>query len=1273
MTIVVNNISGPSITSALSTNNTCHQSGDGTATIQITGGTGPFNYTLNGTTNQSSGTFQNLPAGTATIVVTDNNGCTASNSFVITQPSPLSLTTNSTNSTCGNSNGTINLSAAGGTSPYAFSNNGGLSYQTNPFFAGLNAGVYSTFIEDANGCTASASQTITDLPGPSVASITTSNPACFNSVNGTVTILASGNGPLSFSLNGSSSQQNAVFSGLSGGSYNILVTDTNGCVSYGNALLVEPDPMIALATTNPSICNNSSNGTASVTAQGGATPYTYLWNTGGVSSSLNNIAAGSYTVTITDANGCTLVQQAVVSNISGPNVSNITTTNNSCYQSNDATATVLITSGTGPFNFNLNGTVNQSNGSFNNLPAGPGTVLVTDNNGCTATTSFNITEPGALTISSINSSSTCGNSNATITITAGGGTGPYQFSNNGGGTYQTQNIFQGLGAGSYNLSITDANGCMTNSTEVVSDLAGPIVSSTSFTNPTCFSSTNGSINVVANGNGPLTYSINNGSTTQSNTLFQNLVAGTYNILVTDTNGCTTTTTSTLTQPSILSASTSTTPSYCDGGTNGSITLNAQGGTSPYAYQWSNGFSSASNNNLSSGTYSITITDANGCTLQQTAIVTNVPSPTISGLTTVNNSCYQQGDGSLTVIASSGTAPYSYAISGVTSNQSNGNFTNLFAGSYTAVITDANGCVIDSLFSISEPLDLAINISTSGSICSGSNGTVSISGVGGTTPYQYSNNNGISFQPSGVFNNLMAGTYPIMITDANGCSSSTIASVADSPGPILLAVSSTNATCNGYSDGTVVVSISGGTSPIEFQVNNGTSQTSPSFNALPAGSYNILVTDANGCTTTASSSITQPQPISISAAGSSQICIGGTANISASANGGNGGYVFTWNNGLIGANQAVSPSSTTIYTVSVTDSLGCPGASTSLNIGVYPPLQLVITPNDTICEGQSSTIVAQASGGDGGPYNYQWAGMAGTTNSQNVSPLVSTSYTVSVTDGCTTPMAVATSQVIVNPLPAVDFSLNPAQGCAPLTVDFTNISSAGNGSQFYWNFGDNNTSTAYSPTHVYTEPGTYSVTLKAITAAGCQRQVILPDTVHVWPVPVADIIATPPVASILYPVIQFRDGGVGANSWSWNFGDGSPLGSGQSTTHTYELPNTYDVTLYVMNQYGCRDTAYTRVTIENENTIYVPNAFTPNGDGTNDVFNVYGMGISSGTMNIFNRWGQMVYSTENLEKGWNGEDELSGKMCSIGVYVYRIDLATYSGAKRTLFGRVSLVE
>ncbi|MFM8949400.1 MAG: SprB repeat-containing protein, partial [Bacteroidota bacterium] len=354
------------------------------------------------------------------------------------------------------------------------------------------------------------------------------------------------------------------------------------------------------------------------------------------------------------------------------------------------------------------------------------------------------------------------------------------------------------------------------------------------------------MNVTASGNGQLTYSINNGSSSQNSNLFQNIGAGTYNILVTDTNGCTTTTSSTLIEPAALASSTSTMPSICDGGTNGSATVSAQGGTAPYSYSWSSGSSTSITSNVTAGTYTVTITDANGCTLTQSAVVSNIPSPQISLITTTNNTCYQQGDGAANIVASSGTSPYKYDVgSGSISN--NGLFEGFLAGTYSIIVTDANGCTSDSIFSIGEPLPIAINSTISGSICSGNNGTISLTANGGTAPYQFSNNNGSTYQSSNVFSNLIAGNYPISIIDANGCMLSQSLSLIDSPGPVVLSVSSTNVSCNGYTDGIIAIATTSGTAPLSYQINNGTPQLGSQFIALPAGNYNILVADANGCT------------------------------------------------------------------------------------------------------------------------------------------------------------------------------------------------------------------------------------------------------------------------------------------------------------------------------------------------------------------------------------------------------------------------------------------
>jgi gliding motility-associated-like protein len=1270
----VNNIPGPNINSITTVDNTCFQSNNGTAITQISGGTGPFNYALNGTLNQSSGSFTNLPAGPGSITVSDNNGCTSTLGFVISQPQPVSLSSIAVSSTCGNSNGNISFVANGGTAPYTYSNNGGLSYQPNPVFNNLTAGNYNISVMDANGCTATSTDTIGDLTGPTIVSNTFGNPTCYNSGNGTITLAASGNGPLNYSINnGVNNQSSPIFSGLGAGSYNILVTDVNGCTVTTNSVITEPDPLISITSTNPSICNNGTNGNASVAVQGGTLPYVYLWNTGAVSSSISNVPAGSYTITVTDANGCTSIQNAIVANISGPSISTVLTSDNSCFQSNNGGVSITISSGTGPFNFNLNGTANQSNGVFTNLPAGPGSILITDNNGCTTTATFVINQPSPLTFASQNSSSTCGNNNGALSLSGSGGTSPYTFSNNGGTTYQAQGLFQGLNAGNYIVSIMDANGCITNNTETINDLAGPILTSTAIINPSCFNSTDGIITLTANGNGNLSYSINNGANTQTNPNFQNLVAGNYSILVTDTNGCTTTGIATLVQPDALMASTITNPSICDGTSNGNAAVSTQGGTPPYSYLWNNGTSATSLNNVIAGIYTITITDNNGCTLQQSVSIGNIASPILTNLSTTNNTCNQQGDGSAIVSVTSGTSPYSYSINGGTTSQNNGAFQNLFAGNYTIIITDANGCTIDSAFYINEPLPISVNLSTIGSVCGGSNGSIIAVANGGTPPYQYSNNNGATFQTGSSFGNMLAGTYPLIITDSNGCILNASATVTDAPGPVLSSISSTNASCNGLADGTVTVVVNGGTNPMTYQLNNGVGQPLSTFTTVSAGVQNILVTDANGCTISATTTISEPLPLTISVGGSTQICIGGSATISASANGGNGGFIFSWNNGVTGSSQTVSPTTATVYTVTVTDSLGCPGSATTVSIGVNPPIQLTITPNDTICEGQSSSIVALANGGDGGPYTYHWSGMTNTGSSLTVSPMMSTSYTVTVTDGCTTPFATANTQVMVNPLPSVDITLNPYQGCIPLTVDFSVLNNTGSGTQYQWDFGDGSNSTSFAPSHTYTEPGTFTIKFLAVSSAGCQRQVILPDTIHAWPIPNAIISATPSVTSILYPIVQFKDVGIGANSWIWDFGDNSSLGNGQTVTHTYEIPNNYEVILFVENQYGCRDTAYTRIIIENESTLYVPNAFTPNGDGVNDMFNVYGIGIQSGTMSIFNRWGQKIFTTDNPEKGWNGEFGDTGNVCSIGVYVYRIDVVTYTGEKRTLFGRVSLVE
>lgn len=292
----------------------------------------------------------------------------------------------------------------------------------------------------------------------------------------------------------------------------------------------------------------------------------------------------------------------------------------------------------------------------------------------------------------------------------------------------------------------------------------------------------------------------------------------------------------------------------------------------------------------------------------------------------------------------------------------------------------------------------------------------------------------------------------------------------------------------------------------------------------------------------------------------------------------------------------------------------------------------------------------------------------------MSPTTTTTYTVTVTDGCTTPAVSAVTMVEVNALPVVSFTPIPASGCAPLEVFFDNGTVTTTPGAFYtWHFGDNTNSNDFEPLHLYTEPGSYTVTLKALSAEGCMQTLTVPNAVVVYPVPVASFRATPPIATILNPLIGFTDTGHGANSWWWDFGDQSPLNTEQNPSHSYPATGLYEVILYVQNQYGCRDTARGQVVIEGVSTVYIPNAFSPNNDGINDYFNVQGIGLDAVEMSIYNRWGQIVFTSDNTAKGWDGFDLYSGTQCPIGVYVYKVTVKSFKGDTREYTGRVTLVK
>ena len=391
----------------------------------------------------------------------------------------------------------------------------------------------------------------------------------------------------------------------------ISVKANNSCdTSAAQTLNVTVNTVVLTTTTTNAGCG-SSNGTATVTATGGTSPYTYLWSNGASTSSASNLSSGNYSVTITDKNGCTTTASVTINNVSGPSAT-ASGTDATCGNSN-GTATVTATAGTSPYTYLWSNGASTS--SATNIAAGSYTVTVTDKNGCTASATVTINNVSGPTATSNETDASCGNSNGTATVTATGGTSPYTYLWSNGASTSSATV---LAAGNYSVTVTDKNGCTASATVTINNVSGPSATA-SATDASCGNS-NGSATVTATGGtSPYTYLWSNGASTSSATA---LAAGNYTVTVTDKNGCTASATVTINNVSGPSATASGTDATC-GNSNGTATVTATGGTSPYTYLWSNGASTSSATNMAAGNYSVTLTDANGCTASASVNINDI--------------------------------------------------------------------------------------------------------------------------------------------------------------------------------------------------------------------------------------------------------------------------------------------------------------------------------------------------------------------------------------------------------------------------------------------------------------------------------------------------------------------------------------------------------------------------------------------------------------------------------------------------------------------------
>jgi gliding motility-associated-like protein len=1279
----------------------CNGSNEGSIILTVSGGTPNYSYMWTGPASYTASTkdVSGLYAGFYKVTITDANGCSLKDSFTLTEPAALkesgviSSFTN-TNIKCqGSTEGAITLTVSGGTPNYSYAWTGPGSFsRSTKDLTDLSSGTYKVTVYDANGCFVKDSFSLTE-PNKltDISDISNYNGhaiKCNGDHNGSISLTISGGTPgysYVWSGPGSYSANTKNVSGLYSGFYKVTITDTNGCSIQDSFTLTQPSQLSEGAQLSDYNghnlkCNGSNEGSITLTVSGGTPNYSYAWTgPGSYAASTKDVSglyAGFYKVTITDANGCslkdsfTLKQPDKLSELS--TLSNYNGNNIKCNGSTEGSITLTISGGTPGYSYAWTGpgSYSASSKDISGLGAGMYKLTVTDANGCFVKDSLTLTAPDPLkdlsSLSNYNGSAIkCnGSSDGSIGLTVSGGTPNYSYAWTGPGSYSasTKDV-SGLSAGFYKVTVTDVNGCFIKDSftltepNKLSELSS--LSNYNGSNIKCNGNNDGTITLTVSGGTP-NYSYawtGPGSYTASTKDVANLYAGVYYVTITDANGCSMKDSFKITEPNKLSEMSSLS-NYngsnikCKGSNDGSISLALSGGTPAYSFAWEGpaNFSASTKDvsGLYAGFYKVTITDANGCTLIDTFRLTE--SKQLSAISDVSNyngsniKCAGSTEGSISLSISGGTTPFSYIWTGPGNFTSTGkDVSNLKAGIYKVLISDANGCTLTDSFTLKEPAPItnvpAIsdynghNVSCFGS----SNGSINLTVSGGTAPFTYAwtgkPGSGYTANTKNI-SSLGAGLYKVIITDANGCTITDSFLITE---PEKLTMTSevsryngTNISCNGSNDGGVDIFVKGGTIPYSYAWTGTENYSSEKqdVNGLKAGSYKVVVTDANRCYISDSFILLEPPKLVVTATlsnynGNNTRCNGSQDGaISLTVSGGTVPYTYQWTgpNNFSATSQNVTGIGAGTYVVVVTDMHGCTWQQSFTLTG---PAQLTAEGaiKNATCMGNNGMITITVTGGTA-PFSYLWS------NGRTTKDLIAVpggTYTLTVIDinGCTFTKEFVigtTSDIGIDARVSEVLCHSGRTGSIMLTVI------KGSAPYHYsWSNGDTTQNIRGL------KAGTYTVTVT--DRYGCTAT----STFTVTEPDVLKISLFSPKYTGGYNISHF---GLSDGSITLTVNGGKPdyIYSWSNENGTRDLSNVkagfYTVTVTDANGCSVTDT----MTLSQPLPLEMPTGFSPNGDGKNDLFVVHGLeAYPENNITIFNRWGNIVFATDDYRNDWNGTD------------------------------------
>lgn len=1264
--VTVTPVANPSFT----TTSFCAGSPSPAATITGTVG-GTFSYSPNpgdgSSVNPASGSITGGVAGTTyTIQYNTGGACPASSTQTVTVYA-LPVVNLPNYSVC--TGGTVTLTATGATN-YTWSPGTYLNQTTGASVNSTPAAniTYTVTGTNANGCQGSDAGTVTILAN---APINAGPDVTICSGESTV-LTASGGVNYTWLAPIGAIGATQTVAPLATTNYTVNGTDANGCAGSDQVQVVVSPLPTAVISGGGSICINSASPAPVITFTGanGTAPYIFTYNiNGGASQTITSVGN---TATITAP-----INVAGIFNYNLVSVSDASAT--ICDQLQVGTATVTVNAlpivSAGPdqtvcqnTSVTLSGSGANSyvwnNGVSNGVAFTPAvgavtyTVTGTNANGCVNTDQVNVTVNPLPAVSAGPDQAVCLGSQVTL---SGSGASSYVWNN---GVSNGVAFTPALGSITYTVTGTDGNGC-TNTDQVVVTV-----------NPNPSPTINGASTYCIGSSSTLSTSVPYSAYAWSNfavTPTVNVQAGSYTVTVTDANGCQGTSPAfVVIQNNVVTYNTSisicqgasatihgntqtvsglysqtfTLPTGCDSTSNVTLVVNPLPAVNAGAnqtvctgvqttltasgaqnYVWSNGVNNGVPFTQAIGTvtYTVTGTDINGCVnTDQVDIIVN-PLPVV-GAGPDQTVCV----GAQVTLTGSGAVGYVWN-NGVSNNVA---FTPAVGSlNYTVTGTDGNGCQNTDQVNVTVNSIPVVNAGPDQTVCDGVQVTLSGSGA---TSYTWTNPvlDGVAFTQA-----VGTVTYTVTGTDANACQNTDQVDITVNPLPAVTA-GPDQIVC----DGVQVTLIGGGAN--SYVWSNGISNNSPFTPTVGTTTYTVTGTDLNLCQNTDQVDVTvSPLPV-VDAGPDQTVCDGVQVILSAS-----GAQGYSWTNGVLDG-QAFTPIlGSTTYTVTGTDANGC--EDTDQVVVTVTPLPVVFAGNDVIvCEGNQVVLTGS------GAATYLWDN--GVVNGVAFSPSVGTvTYTVLGTDanGC---QGVDQVDVMVEALPVVSFTADVTSGCEPLQVTFTNTS-VGNLDNCIWTLSNGTTLTGCGTvTTTFPNGGLYDVTLTTTTVNGCTSSATYTDYIYVEDHPIAAFTVSSSEVSILNPQIWTNNTSSGATSYLWNFGDQSGASTAFEPNHLYtdQEAGTYVIELIAYSPLGCPDTAYQTVVVKEEVIFYVPNTFTPDDDDYNETFKpVFTAGYDpfDYTILIFDRWGEIIWESHNVEVGWDGT--YANFDVQDGTYIWRIEFKT----------------